>query len=60
MNENIQKIQQAINILSGLNARVDQVNTIIIPAVNAMNMLTDVRDSLIAEENKRKEGQTEQ
>lgn len=59
-NKEIQKLQQVINILAGLNARVDQVNTIVIPAVNAMNTLTEVRDSLIAEGNKRKEEQTEQ
>lgn len=60
MNENVSKLQQAINILAGLNARVDQVNTIVIPAVNAMNIITEVRNSLIAEENKRKEERTEE
>ena len=47
---NIEKLQQAINILAGLNARVDQVNTIVVPAVNVMNILNDVRDSLKTEE----------
>lgn len=60
MNENVSKLQQAINILAGLNARVDQVNTIVIPAVNAMNIITEVRNSLMAEENKRKEERTEE
>lgn len=60
MNENISKLQQAINILAGLNARVDQVNTIVIPAVNAMNIITEVRNSLIAEEKKSKEERTEE
>lgn len=49
---NIEKLQQAINILAGLNARVDQVNTIIVPAVNAINLIVDVRNSLKAEEEK--------
>ena len=56
---NIEKLQQAINILAGLNARVDQVNTIVVPAVNVMNILTEVRNSLKMEEDKKKEEQTE-
>jgi hypothetical protein len=36
----------------GLHARVDQVNTIIVPAVNAINLIADVRNSLKAEEEK--------
>ena len=47
-----QKLQQAINILAGLNARVDQVNTIVIPAVNAINLINDVCNSLKVEEEK--------
>ena len=49
---NIEKLQQAINILAGLNARVDQVNTIVVPAVNAINLITDVRNSLKMTEEK--------
>ena len=59
MNDNINKLQQAINILAGLNARVDQVNTIVVPAVNVMNILNDVRNSLKTEEDKKKEERTE-
>ena len=59
MEELIGKLQQAINILAGLNARVDQVNTIVVPAVNVMNILNDVRNSLKTEEDKKKEERTE-
>lgn len=46
MNENAQKIQQAMNILAGLTPRVDQVATIAQPIAYVVNMLADVRDSL--------------
>ena len=49
---NIEKLKQAIDIIAGLNARVDQANTIVIPAINAMNLIADVRNSLKAEEEK--------
>ena len=46
MKEIIQKIQNAMNIVSGINARVDQVNTVTLPLVNVVNTLADVRDAL--------------
>ena len=46
MNENAQKIQQAMNILAGLCPRVDQVATIAQPIAYVVNLLADVRDSL--------------
>ena len=48
MKEIIQKIQNAMNIVSGINARVDQVNTVTLPLVNVVNTLADVRDALKA------------
>lgn len=49
---NTEKLKQAIDIIAGLNARVDQANTIVIPAINAINLIADVRNSLKAEEEK--------
>ena len=46
MNENIQKIQQAMNILAGLTPRVDQVATIAQPIAYVVNLLADVRDDM--------------
>lgn len=46
MDEIIQKIQTAMNILCSIRPRVDQVNDITIPLVNVNNLLADVRDSL--------------
>lgn len=46
MNENTQKIQQAMNILAGLTPRVDQVATLAQPIAYVVNLLADVRDSL--------------
>lgn len=46
MNENVQKIQQAMNILAGLTPRVDQVATLTQPIAYVVNLLADVRDSL--------------
>lgn len=46
MNENIQKIQQAMNILAGLCPRVDQVTTLVQPIAYVVNLLADVRDAL--------------
>lgn len=46
MNENIQKIQHAMNILAGLCPRVDQVNTLAQPIAYVVNLLADVRDAL--------------
>lgn len=51
---NTEKLKQAIDIIAGLNARVDQANTIVIPAINAINLIADVRNSLKAEEEKEK------
>ena len=46
MNENAQKIQQAMNILAGLTPRVDQVSTLTQPIAYVVNLLADVRDEL--------------
>ena len=46
MNENIQKIQQAMNILAGLCPRVDQVTTLAQPIAYVVNLLCDVRDDM--------------
>lgn len=46
MNENAQKIQQAMNILAGLTPRVDQVSTLAQPIAYCVNLLADVRDAL--------------
>lgn len=46
MNENAQKIQQAMNILAGLTPRVDQVATLAQPIAYVVNLLADVRDAL--------------
>ena len=48
MNENVQKIQQAMNILAGLTPRVDQVTTLAQPIAYCVNLLADVRDALSA------------
>ena len=48
MNENAQKIQQAMNILAGLTPRVDQVSTLAQPIAYCVNLLADVRDKLNA------------
>lgn len=48
MNENAQKIQQAMNILAGLTPRVDQVATLAQPIAYVVNLLADVRDKLNA------------
>lgn len=55
MNDNINKLKQAIDIIAGLNARVDQANTIVIPAINAMNLIVEVRNSLLKEEQRKEE-----
>lgn len=46
MNDNAQKIKQAMNILAGLCPRVDQVSTIAQPIAYVVNLLADVRDQL--------------
>jgi len=46
MDNSIQKIQQAMNILAGLTPRVDQVATIAQPIAYVVNLLADVRDAL--------------
>ncbi len=46
MDDMIRKIQTAMNILSGLTPRVDQVATIAQPIAYCVNLLADVRDSL--------------
>ena len=46
MNENVQKIQTAMNILAGLTPRVDQVSTLAQPIAYCVNLLADVRDAL--------------
>lgn len=46
MDNNVQKIQQAMNILAGLTPRVDQVATLTQPIAYVVNLLADVRDSL--------------
>lgn len=46
MNENVQKIQTAMNILAGLTPRVDQVSTLAQPIAYCVNLLADVRDKL--------------
>lgn len=46
MNENVQKIQTAMNILAGLTPRVDQVSTLAQPIAYCVNLLADVRDNL--------------
>ena len=43
---NVQKIQTAMNILSGLTPRVDQVSTLSQPIAYVVNLLADVRDEL--------------
>ena len=46
MDNNVQKIQTAMNILSGLTPRVDQVATLAQPIAYVVNLLADVRDEL--------------
>lgn len=46
MNENIQKIQKVINIISHLCPEVSQYSTITLPLAHCVNELCDVRDSL--------------
>ena len=46
MNEIIQKVQQAMNIIASVKPRVDQVNEITLPLVNVVNLLAEARDKL--------------
>lgn len=55
MNEIIQKIQQAMNIIASVKPRVDQVNEVTLPLVNAVNLLADARDRLQKQETEKKE-----
>lgn len=46
MNENTQKIQQAMNILTVLRPQVGDYYTIATPIKDVVNLLADVRNSL--------------
>lgn len=48
MNENAQKIQKVINIISHLCPEVSQYSTISLPLALCVNELCDVRDKLNA------------
>lgn len=48
MNENAQKIQNVINIISHLCPEVRQYSTISLPLAHCVNELCDVRDKLNA------------
>lgn len=55
MNDIVQKIQQAMNIIASVKPRVDQVNEVTLPLVNAVNLLADARDRLQKQEAEKKE-----
>lgn len=46
MNDNIQKIQKVINIISHLCPEVSQYATLSLPLAHCVNELCDVRDAL--------------